>query len=53
MTGRALIDSNGFVYAFDAAARDKQARAARLLEQIEPIGRGMLPLRCWASSSGS
>ena len=42
MTGRALIDSNVFVYAFDAAARDKQARAARLLEQIEPIGRGML-----------
>ena len=42
MTGRALVDSNILVYAFDAASRDKQARSARLLEQIEPIGRGML-----------
>ena len=42
MTGRALVDSNILVYAFDAASRDKQARAARLLEEMAPIGRGML-----------
>ena len=42
MTGRALIDSNVLVYAFDPASRHKQARAAHLLEQLEPIGRGVL-----------
>ena len=42
MTGRALLDSNVLVYAFDAASRGKQVRAARLLEEIEPIGRGTL-----------
>jgi len=42
MTGRALIDSNILVYTFDPASRDKQARAARLLDALEPIGRGML-----------
>jgi predicted nucleic acid-binding protein len=42
MTGRALVDSNVLVYAFDAASRGKQVRAAQLLEDIEPIGRGTL-----------
>lgn len=42
MTARALVDSNVLVYAFDAASRDKQARAARLLAGIEPLGRGVL-----------
>ena len=42
MTGRALVDSNILVYAFDAASRSKQARAAKLLEEMEPIGRGVL-----------
>lgn len=42
MTGRALIDSNILVYTFDPASRDKQARAARLLDELEPIGLGML-----------
>ena len=42
MTVRALVDSNILVYAFDAAASDKQVRAVQLLEAIEPTGRGML-----------
>ena len=42
MTGRELIDSNILIYAFDPASRDKRARAACLLDGLEPIGRGML-----------
>ena len=42
MTGRALIDSNVLVYAFDATARDRQARAVHLLDALEPTGRGVL-----------
>ena len=42
MIGRVLIDSTVLVYAFDAASRDKQARAADVLAGIEPIGSGVL-----------